>query len=180
MKITMVIVLSLTLIAASTAEAFNGKRKGFVMGGGIGVFDLPERYADESRSKVTFHASIGWGVSSRDLILIEGAGADSREVENWSGGTSEVFDKSFTFVSWYHYFSPSKSSWFAGIGFGKYNDSFLRDTIWESPHSLMASVGYERSHVSAKVYLLYIRRDLRSQTDNGQAQLGMMLGALAF
>lgn len=173
------ILLLLTILSlSSTVSAFDGERKGFVFGGGIGLFSLPE---NKGESKiVTFNLVLGLGLSEQNLIVLNGAEGDPRTVGDFSGGTHTVMDKSFYLISWYHFFKPSKESMFAGIGIGKYNNSFMTDAIWESPNSIKLSFGYGYNHFIFEAYLLSIRESNCFKRGQSSNNLGFMVGALAF
>ncbi len=112
--------LFLIVLMSSTAFAFDGNRKGFVLGGGIGfspqgkwTFDALDY--DESGAGLAFHFIIGGGLNERNLLVYEG---------NVMAYTSDLFDQTiaqgFNGASWYHYFGNLGRSFFTTVGLGFY------------------------------------------------------------
>jgi hypothetical protein len=118
----------LLLALASSGLAFDGNRKGFVLGGGLGfapvskwegyVFDLSSMSvvkADEESAGVGLNFIIGYAWDEHNMIVYEG---------NVTGWKSDLFrDQSiaqgFNGAAWYHYFGiPGRSAFtVGGLGF---------------------------------------------------------------
>ena len=129
------LVLALILLVGGTSSwAFDGKREGFVLGGGLGFAPLSrwsvtatdlEDYADQSESKAGVGGQLmaGYAWNEKNMMVAEG---------NMSTFKSEFFSsyvlypknrrikQGYAGASWYHYFGPVGRSVFTAIGFGYY------------------------------------------------------------
>ena len=125
-----VIVGVLTLLLASTSFGFDGNRKGFVLGGGLGfapisgwsgrgTFGAAQVVIDTSeyRTGAGFNFLIGHGWDEKNLIVFE---------INMSRWNSDLLDNQPTTVQgtigavWYHYFGLPGRSFFTAAGLGPY------------------------------------------------------------
>lgn len=129
MKRVLTTVFVLILSVASSTYGFDGARKGFVLGGGLGfapssswkgsVIDastLQIVKADESKAGVGLNFIIGYGWDEQNMIVYEG---------NVTGWKSDLFvdqsiSQGFNGASWYHYFGPTGHSAFTTAGLGVY------------------------------------------------------------
>ena len=114
------IVVVLVVLLASSVSAFNGLRKGFVLGGGLGVTPMARvSSGDYDRTKVGAggHIVIGYAWDEFNMIVYE-SNATVYEVR------STQIAQGFGGASWYHYFGPQGKSFFtvAGIGFAYYEE----------------------------------------------------------
>jgi hypothetical protein len=125
MKTTMILITLLILCSlASSASAFDGERKGFVLGFGLGF--SPAAHSSHTNEGVTFEETASGGAGSFYL----GYG--------WNEKNTLVFDSTFTFftsrlynrretiqgftgVSWYHYYGKKGKSFFTTLGVGMYS-----------------------------------------------------------
>ena len=116
-----VLAVLLTVALASSASAFDGKRKGFVLGGGLGV--APVAGWDDDHSGEDFGPGlgiqfiIGYAWNGRNMIVYEG------NVVGWEskvGSVSFNVVQGFNGVSWYHYYGPKGGTIFSVLGAGAY------------------------------------------------------------
>lgn len=171
-------IIGLTILMVSPTFAFNGKRKGLIFGAGLGYFDLP---SEKSANSMTIHFKFGLGLSDKDVLSIEMAEYDRRTVELWfSSKTARVYDKKLRFLAWHHYLNSSTSTLFFGAGIGKFDSRSLSDPIWEPPHSIMISGGYEYRHFEGKLFALYLVGDKEHMDNYKQVNFGAMIGVAAF
>lgn len=131
MKKLLVGFCSLTILVAmvSTVEAFDGTRKGFVLGGGLGISPTATIKTDpvstpfgtfkidESNSGFGLNFIIGYAWDEHNMIVYEGnvvgytLGSGITKVDVYQG---------FNGASWYHYFGPVGKSGFINAGLGAY------------------------------------------------------------
>lgn len=152
MRFTPVLCLFAILIGTGASQAFDGKRNGLVLGGGIGLSphihwnsigsDIecgngPQnvRQSDNGTGAVG-SLMTGYGWSERDMIVIEAQGAlsevDEDRVLSVSGG-----------INWYHYFGDIGGSLFTSVGIGLYGNSLDQfESIYPGP-ALLLGVGFE-------------------------------------
>ena len=137
------VVIVLTLLTASSTSGFDGNRKGFVLGGGLGfaptsgwsgkVFDLTSSQVidtSEYRAGAGFNFLIGHGWDERNMIVFE------LNMSRWisellavqrSSGQIETRPsilQGFIGAVWYHYFGLPGRSLFTAVGFSQYR--FIR------------------------------------------------------
>lgn len=120
--ISVVAAITLMLGTATTTSisAFDGHRKGFVIGGGLGIVPVAHWSAGSGATKLhenvtTWgeHLLLGYGWNDRNILAVEA---------NITPYYSEVFDASIiqgiACLSWYHYFGKPGRSLFAVGGVG--------------------------------------------------------------
>ncbi len=116
------IVMPILLVASST-YGFDGKRKGLVLGGGLGIAPVSryERPAVlvgnyyEKGAGVGLNLIIGYGWDERNLIVYEG------NVTGWSSDDlNKTISQGFNGAAWYHYFGQTGHSVFSTVGVGVY------------------------------------------------------------
>lgn len=112
-------VLFLSLMVTSSSSAFDGKRRGFVLGGGLGFAPHANwgRISGIEESKTAFGLNliIGYAWSEENMIVYEG---------NVAGYKSDVLNtdiaQGFNGASWYHYFGSQGKAIFTIVGLGLY------------------------------------------------------------
>ncbi len=118
MKKLVILVIGLSLVLAVSASAFNGMRKGFVLGGGLGF--APQAKWEigtikEEKSGMALNFIIGYGWDESNMIVYEG------NVVGYSSDIpNQTFAQGFNGVSWYHYFGPGQKGAFTAVGLGAY------------------------------------------------------------
>ena len=115
------IVCVLFILLASTAWSFDGNRKGFVLGGGLGFAATAKWEVDglsiisESGSGIGLNLLIGFACDENNMIVYEG---------NVAGYKSDAVDvnlsQGFNGAAWYHYFGLPGKSMFTTVGLGFY------------------------------------------------------------
>lgn len=120
-----VIVLSVVLLMASTAMAFDGQRKGFVLGGGLGLspvgswksdIDVTPKFEDSGPGGAA-HLIIGYAWDNHNMIVYE---ANAVGYESDAYGVDFTAGQGFSGASWYHYFGPMGKTPFIVLGIGAY------------------------------------------------------------
>lgn len=120
MKQITVLALGAALLLPALASAFDGQRKGFVMGGGLGVVPVAHWSSTYDEAKIhenvaTWgqHLFLGYGLDDRNIIALEA---------NITPYGSDVFEadivQGFGGLSWYHYFGKPGKTFFAVGGLG--------------------------------------------------------------
>jgi hypothetical protein len=120
MKQITVLVLVAALSLAAAVSAFDGQRKGFVMGGGIGAVPVAhwsvEKDGGNAHENVTTwgeHLFLGYGLNDRNVLALE---------INITSYGSELFDDDIVQgvigPCWYHYFGKPGKRFFAVGGLG--------------------------------------------------------------
>lgn len=108
------------VLIAGTAVGFDGQRKGFVLGGGLG-FAPAAKFSisghSETNAGVAAHFVIGYAWDNENMIVYEGNVAGYNLDLGWAGDRS--VGQGFNGASYYHYFKPRGPAPFltGGIGF---------------------------------------------------------------
>ncbi len=113
-----ILTITLLLIFCATSFAFDGQRKGFVLGGGLGYTPTAEFSVDGfsgtlSNSGVGLNLLAGYAWDEFNMIVYEG------NVSGYSINSVDI-TQGFNGASWYHYFGNSDKSFFSVIGLGFY------------------------------------------------------------
>ncbi|MCH8027718.1 MAG: outer membrane beta-barrel protein [candidate division Zixibacteria bacterium] len=121
MKNLLAILTVLTLVLASSSFGFDGHRRGFVLGGGLGFspvasWEVDGTTIDESGAGIGLNLLIGYAWDDQNMIVYEG---------NIAGWKSDFFldrqvSQGFNGASWYHYFGETGRTAFTTLGIGYY------------------------------------------------------------
>ncbi len=118
MKRILVLLLVFLLVFMTSTQAFDGKRKGFVLGGGLGLAPVARWSTsglDESSVGYGGNGLIGLGWDEQNLIVLESSDVLYK---------SDIFDcdlsQLFFGPTWYHYFDSREKSFFSAVGIGGY------------------------------------------------------------
>ena len=201
MKRALAMALLLSLALAVSSSAFNGKRKGIILGVGFGA--APYIHWSAQVQGVKFYEDrLGWGINA-----LAGYGLDDRNILagelNLVAYQSSIFDigleQGFGGLSWYHYFGPPGKSFFSVAGLGWYrfvpafgtiyiNISFDHQAI-QPPFPSGAPTGtgyllgggYEFArHVQAAIYLAWGKPSSEYGQAYSNAQVNLVLTTVAF
>lgn len=120
---TVTAILLAAFLLSSSAFAFDGKRKGFVLGGGVGAVPV-SRWSTVYQGRTFSENGVGYG-----LDFFGGYGLGEHNVVgvafNIAFNQSDMFDVTLlhTFLgpSWQHYFGPTGKSFFSMLGVGRYD-----------------------------------------------------------
>jgi hypothetical protein len=99
---------------------FDGKRKGFVMGGGIGygamaTLNWNDGQIDEYDRGLGGNFIVGYSWNNKNMLVLELNGT-SFDTDYFGDDGTQMF----VGPVWYHYFNPSSSSFFTSAGFWRY------------------------------------------------------------
>ncbi|MFH1894012.1 MAG: hypothetical protein ABIK83_15170 [Candidatus Zixiibacteriota bacterium] len=172
MKRTLVAAALYMLLLQSTVLGFDGLRKGFVVGGGLGVAatakwsvdiptnmisNIPGGATDESNVGVGGHFLIGYAWDEYNMIVYEGNGcAYTSDVFNdeTSDDLNGKSAQSFGGATWYHYFGPLGKSFFSVVGVGAFAWKVKGYEMNDPGIAYIVGGGYEfAKHFQAGVYL---------------------------
>lgn len=144
--------------------AFDGKRKGFVIGGGLGFSPYNSIKSSDNHYLVDFKSSglalnshIGYAWDEYNQILFE----ESFSSLNLKEEVGEKFDCSFVGPVWYHYFSKPGRTFYSTFGVGYYFFS-TRDNHYKhnKKTGLIFGSGFEfRRHFQINVRYVYVKSD---------------------
>jgi len=143
------------LCLATTTSAFNGQRKGFVLGGSFGFAPTSswsvEHYSDLEDSGPGFGLAliIGGAFDEKNMLVYEG------NVTSWNSNHVTVA-QGFNGPAWYHYFGPTGHSAFtaAGLGFYVFNAEHFEEN--DPGLGLLFGGGYEFApHWQVGAYVSY-------------------------
>ena len=144
---------------ATPCSAFNGLRKGFVLGGGLGLAPsvtlktnaaffkgATATHKDQTETKIGAASNfcIGYGWDERNLLVFEG-NASAFASSDWVGDMTVA--QGYFGPVWYHYVKPTAPGWFTTAGIGFYSMSFDikngREDENDSGFGLLGGIGYE-------------------------------------
>lgn len=149
------IILTLVIIMiASSAWSFDGNRKGFVLGGGLGFSPTAKwesddfSFASETNAGLGAQLFLGYAWNEFNMIVYEG---------NLTSYTSDMLDMSlyqgFDGATWYHYFNPSGGTMYTIAGLGLYVFEGENNVKNDPGFAVMLGAGYEFSrHWQVGVY----------------------------
>lgn len=143
------IVLGLVITAAmvlssATSQAFDGKRKGFVVGLGGGIAPLIHWKNDNSTGAASeqgygFNGLVAYAWDDRNVIGYEGIGW----MYEISGTDSHFIIKALDGVRWYHYWGKRERRVFTSVGIGWAIGATESSDINVSGLGYTLGIGYE-------------------------------------
>ena len=151
MKKVLLGIVLLSILMTASASGFDGNRKGFVLGGGLGFSPLA-KYSfvdpifntgltiEEEKTGVALQFVIGYGWDEQNLIVYEG---------NVVGYCSDYINKSmaqgFNGASWFHYYGLPGKSIYTTVGLGFYVFDVEDFDANDPGIGVLLGVGYEFS-----------------------------------
>lgn len=199
--IRLLTVMIVFLAFATGAAAFDGDRRGFILGVGVGyspyVHHTQTHHGqtfEETKTGGAGYFGLGWGWDKRNVLMFEG---------NVAVFTSSPFGdiqaaQGFAGFTWNHYFGRQGNSLFTAVGLGSF--AFRLDNGWEQPESvwdgneieyqaasprqrglgLLLGVGYEfAAHWQAGVYVAG-GQTKAYEVDIDHLQVSVMVQVMAF
>lgn len=143
MKRVIGIALLLAAICSTTSWGFNGQRRGFVLGGGLGFTPVAtikseDSDFDESNAGVALNFLIGYAWDNQNMLVFLHDGA-------WSEVEGEFEDirvsQGFNGPSWFHYFGQMGHSAFINVGLGLQEFSSLESEYESNDPGFGALIG---------------------------------------
>lgn len=175
MKKVLLVSLVLLLFVAGTTSAFNGQRRGFVLGGGAGLapsckFEYGS--VDESKTGFGMNFIIGGAFDEHNMLVYEG---------NIVGFNSDLYEdnaaQGFNGAAWYHYFGQTGRSAFTTVGIG-FEVMNVGDEYKDSGFGMLLGGGYEFArHWQVGLYIGF------GKTNNPEfdhSQISILVSGIAF
>jgi len=188
-----IILLSIIFIfvLSTSSFSFDGDRKGFVLGGGLGVaavshwevdvdfFDLDIVDASEDRPGLGLHIVIGGAFDEHNMLVYEA---------NLSTYKTELLDEAvaqgFNGAAWYHYFRPAGSTFYTTLGLGFYHFKIGEYEATNPGGALLLGAGYEfAKHWQIGAYLSFGKTTdslLGLEGDFEHANFTIMISGIAY
>ncbi|HVP07683.1 MAG TPA: hypothetical protein VMS71_07570 [Candidatus Acidoferrum sp.] len=151
-----IVIAAILLAASGVSNAFDGARKGFVAGAGVGI--APR--AHWSSSLLNINASefgvggeliLGYAWDNRNMLVYDGAGCLFTTSQLVHGTTVQGIDA----VRWYHYWGKGPRQFFTALGVGSTMFATQYCGVDGSGFGYSLGVGRELfKQVQAGVYLL--------------------------
>ncbi|MCB2229634.1 hypothetical protein KQH82_02885 [bacterium] len=191
MKKSAVVILVL-LIAVGSSHGFDGQRKGFVLGGGLGFSPATHYEADvsvlsfgvgtveETKVGLALNIVIGGAFDEKNVLVYEA---------NVVGAQADFGDQSigqgFSGATWYHYFGPVGRSVFTAVGLGFYTFKFEDFDSNDPGGGLLLGGGYEfAKHWQIGVYATFGSSSLSDDefvdADFDHANISIMISGIAY
>lgn len=149
------LLLLIGILLPVSSHAFDGQRKGFVLGFGVGYSPIMRLAIDESGAGRTEQGlslafPIGYAWNNRNMLIWEGA-----PNYYWVdlNGTSQGMQGVWT-LRWYHYFSDQRQTTFTTIGLGKSRFALCNKPVNDAGLGVVAGGGYQLiPHIQAGLYI---------------------------
>ncbi len=163
LRSSLLLAIGLLMLSAVSTEAFDGKRKGFVVGGGLGIaanshWEIENTPVSEDKAGLGLNILIGYAWDERNMIVYEGnVSAYSSEVASSAGAFFGLGDQTitqgFNGAAWYHYYGDQGKSFFTAFGLGVYVFDVQDFDANDPGAGVLLGIGYEFArHWQAAVY----------------------------
>lgn len=171
------------VVMVSSVSAFNGQRKGFVLGGGIGFAPLvkwstevgPFDYS-ESKAGVAVHLLIGYAWDEQNMIVYEGNATGYSDDEVFDEPVTQGFDG----AAWYHYYGVAGKSSFTVVGLGLYAFDAGDYKANDPGLGIMLGAGYEFARHWQVGGYISVGRTTDSPLDFDHANMSVVISTVAF
>ena len=177
-------VIVLVLCAASVS-AFDGNRKGFVLGGGLGfapyvhssasvsVFDGFSVSGDVDKSGVAIKLYLGYAWDEYNMLVYEGNYAGVDEDNN-------SYIQGIDCAAWYHYFGEKGKTFYTILGLGLYSADSDNSDRTDPGIGYMVGLGYEFARHWQVDMQLTGGKSEDDYFDYGHTNLTLMVSGVAF
>jgi len=182
--------LAVVMLLASSAMAFDGQRKGFVLGGGLGLAPAATWKADlnvtpeleDSGPGVGVQIVIGYAWDEHNMIVYE---ANAAGYNSTAYGVDFTAYQGFNGASWYHYFGPKGKTVFTAAGLGVYSfrgelDYNGADFENDPGGGVLGGVGYEFSPHWQVGAFVSAGRTTDAGIDFDHAHINVLISGVAF
>ncbi len=182
--------LGITMLCAGSAQAFDGKRKGFVLGGGLGIaanshWEIDNLPVSEDKAGLGLNLLVGYAWDESNMIVYEGnvTGYSSdvaSSVGRFTGMGDQTITQGFNGAAWYHYYGSVGRSLFTTVGLGVYVFDVKDFKANDPGFGLLLGVGYEIArHWQFGAYFGG-GQTTSSGTDFKQSHINVNLNVIAF
>lgn len=139
-------VLATTLVVVSPTVAFDGNRKGFVAGIGLGIAPVAHWSAtrfDLAPTEIGLGANsfIGYAWNNSNSIVYSGNGC----IYQSSDVNDSYFIQGLDAISWYHYWGATKKSMFSAVSVGRFLIESEYCNLRGTGFGYGAAIGYDIS-----------------------------------
>jgi len=178
-----------TVALMNSAMAFDGNRRGFVLGGGLGIAplaswnsNLPGNQEDQG-AEPGYNIIIGYAWNQGNMIVFERNAIPYFETE--ISGAEVTVSQGFSGITWYHYFGQPGRSFFTAAGGGAYffwfeDDDSDFDGTNDVGGAFLVGGGYEfLKHWQVGTYVA-AGSTTTSQYDFDHVHINLLVGAVAF
>lgn len=145
--------IGLLVLSSTSIHAFDGKRKGFVVGGGVGIaanshWEIDNSAVSEDKAGLGLNLVIGYAWDEANMIVYEGnVTAYSSDVASavgrFAGLGDQTITQGFNGVGWYHYYGSAGKSLFTTVGLGVYVFDVQDFDANDPGFGVLLGVGYE-------------------------------------
>lgn len=152
---SLLILIAISILCSTSVYAFDGERKGFIIGGGLGVGYLLNTtspgFSSDTDSRVVFHINFKIGYAPSNTLEIFYSSRVS-----WWGQSDRTFSVGLLAAAFTLYLdNTSETGWFVSGGIGLVPSGRGRSTDFFG-FGLFVGAGYEFSrHWTVQVDLLY-------------------------
>ena len=183
-RFTLTVILLLLVIAVSIS-AFDGNRKGFVLGGGLGFGPVAKVSVDGAsddydKSGLALNFVIGYAWDEQNMLVFQRDAILYSEETIYGDDISIV--QGFSGIGYYHYFGPVGKSFYINGGIG-FQDWTSMDSDYESNDvggGILLGGGYEFTrHVQVHGSLSFGKTKFMD-VDFNHTQLMFTVSAVAF
>lgn len=174
--------LCVLLLLTSVATAFDGHRKGFVIGGGMGIAPISHwttNFRDLKVSEIGLSGNgfIGYAWSNRDLFVLESVISHYHSSKAYDTPTIQSLEG----VRWYHYFGDTKGAVFTSFGVGRLTFDTNIKTLYGTGLGYLAGIGVEAlKHVQIGAYYYGSTNSNKYDVDSKHSVLTLLVTALAY
>jgi len=178
MKKTVVLGLLAALLLAGSAMGFDGRRKGFVIGGGLGLSPHVTTTGVKARRGLAINPLVGYGWNQFNMVVYEG---------NTVTYDSDVpHTQGFHGVTWYHYFGNGMKGAFTAVGLGAYILVPWDRAANDASGGMLLGVGYQFSpHWQVGGFFSFgktsrVTRFSPESVDYDHTHVSILVGTMAF
>ncbi|MBU8933985.1 MAG: hypothetical protein KOO62_08245 [candidate division Zixibacteria bacterium] len=192
MKRMLPVSLMMMVLLASSSLAFDGNRKGFVVGGGLGFaptatssIDRDGPDTEDNGSGLGLNLVIGYAWDEHNMLVCEGNIASYSSNQTYIWLPFRTVMQGFYGASWYHYYGPQGRSFFTAVGLGLYvfEDGWSQWWGFEAHDpgaALLLGGGYEFArHFQVGVYVSTGKTSERTD-DYNHSHISVLVSAVAF
>ncbi len=182
MRLSLLFSAIVLVFCATSVNAFDGNRKGFVLGGGLGFSPyihtsvsagFTSIEGNEDKAGVAIKLYIGYAWDEHNMLVYEGNYAAYEDNDN-------TLMQGINCAAWYHYFGEKGKTLYTTLGLGLYTaDSELSDPT-DPGAGYLVGIGYEFSpHWQVDVQLSGGKSE-SSPFEYGHNNLTVMISGVAF
>ncbi len=180
--------LIILLLLAASSKAFDGKRKGFILGGGLGVgpyarVSVNGADGNWDHTGLGFNLLIGYAWDERNmLVYLRDIVLYLRDIETGLGASTDLQALGFLGVGYFHYFGPVGRSAYFCVGLGHQDgfSEFAEHTYSHSGLGFLVGGGYEFArHIQAHASASFGRTE-GPDDDYNHMQIVVTVSAVAF